>query len=165
VRTLGRRSFLFTVGAGVAVAAPSKPPSYLEGYRTVYSTGPRKAAIDWLRDARFGLFLHYGLYSLLERHEWVQFRELIPVAEYAKLKDRFRAEKFDAGFIAGLAVDAGMKYVNITTRRHDSFNTGPLPDGSIHPTDAATLRALGKRIRQEGFPAGTAAAVAGALLR
>ena len=103
-----------------ATAAPSVP-SYLKGYEKLYAADPRKAAIEWFREAKFGLFMHYGLYSLLGRHEWVQLREKIPVAKYAKLKDRFTAEKFDADFIADLAVAARMKYVNITTRHHDSF--------------------------------------------
>jgi alpha-L-fucosidase len=86
-----------------------------------YATDPRAAALEWFDNARFGLFLHYGLYSLLGRHEWVQFREKIPVAEYAKLKDRFTAQNFDADFITDLALEARMKYINITTRHHDSF--------------------------------------------
>ena len=98
-----------------------KVPSYLKGYEEIYSVNPRQAAIEWLRDARFGLFLHYGLYSQLGRHEWVQFREKIRVDEYAKLKDTFTAENFDADFICDLALEAQMKYVNITTRHHDSF--------------------------------------------
>jgi len=96
-------------------------PSYLRGFEKPYAQDPRQAALDWFRQARFGLFMHYGLYSLLERHEWVQLREKIPVAEYAKLKDRFTAEKFDPDFITDLALEAGMRYVNITTRHHDSF--------------------------------------------
>jgi alpha-L-fucosidase len=128
---VNRREMIRTLaaGAGAAWLAPwagysaqrSAVPSYLAGVKDGYARDPRAAALAWFRDARFGLFLHYGLYSLLGRHEWVQFREKIPVAEYAKLKDRFTAEKFDANFIAGLAQDAGMRYVNITTRHHDSF--------------------------------------------
>jgi alpha-L-fucosidase len=57
----------------------------------------------------------------LGRHEWVQLKEKIPVAEYAKLKDKFTAENFDADFITDLALDAGMNYINITTRHHDGF--------------------------------------------
>jgi len=87
----------------------------------MYAANPRQAAIKWFSDAKFGLFMHYGLYSLLGRHEWVQLREKIPVAEYAKLKDRFTAENFDADFITDLALEAQMKYINITTRHHDSF--------------------------------------------
>ena len=96
-------------------------PPYLTDYKDVYAVDPRKATIEWFTNARYGLFIHYGLYSLLGRHEWVQLREKIPVAEYAKLKDRFTANKFDADFITDLALDAGMKYINITTRHHDSF--------------------------------------------
>jgi len=96
-------------------------PPYLKNYETEYAKDPRGAALRWFTDARFGLFLHYGLYSLLGRGEWVQFHERIPLAEYARLKDRFTADKFDADFITDLALDAEMKYINITTRHHDSF--------------------------------------------
>jgi len=96
-------------------------PSYLKGYEALYAQDPRKAALQWFREARYGLFMHYGLYSLLGRHEWVQLREKIPVAEYEKLMGKFGAEKFDAEAIAAFAVDCGMRYVNITTRHHDSF--------------------------------------------
>jgi len=96
-------------------------PSYLSDYADSYEEDPRRAALEWFGDAKYGLFLHYGLYSLLGRHEWVQLREKIPVAEYAKLKDEFTASGFDAPAIADFAVDCGMKYINITTRHHDSF--------------------------------------------
>ena len=81
----------------------------------------RAQTLERFKQARYGLFLHYGVYSLLGRGEWVQFREQIPVAEYERLIDRFTAERFDAGAICDLALDAGMKYLNITTRHHDSF--------------------------------------------
>ena len=96
-------------------------PSYLSAYKKVYKKDPRKAARQWFRNARYGLFMHYGLYSLLGRHEWVQLREKIPVAEYAKLMDQFTADRFDAMAIADFAKAAGMKYINITTRHHDGF--------------------------------------------
>ncbi|CAN0596134.1 unnamed protein product, partial [Laminaria digitata] len=64
---------------------------------------------------------HYGLYSLLEKGEWVQLRDTIPVAAYAKLKDRFTAEKFDANVITNTAIDSGMKYITITAKHHDGF--------------------------------------------
>lgn len=96
-------------------------PSYLKEVSEAYAIDPRKAALDWFCDAKFGLFMHYGLYSLLGRHEWVQYKEKIHVDEYAKLVDQFNADKFDADFITDMALDAGMKYINITTRHHDSF--------------------------------------------
>jgi len=96
-------------------------PSYLKDYTDLYQMKPREAALQWFRDAKYGLFLHYGLYSLLGRHEWVQLREKIPVAEYEKLKDDFTVKNFDAHYIADFAADCQMKYINITTRHHDSF--------------------------------------------
>ncbi len=96
-------------------------PDFLKNFRDVYRQSPREATLRWFNSARYGLFVHYGLYSLLGRHEWVQFREKIPVAEYAKLKDSFYADNFDAFRIASFAGDCGMNYINITTRHHDSF--------------------------------------------
>ena len=64
-------------------------PSYLKGHEELFQDDPRAAALKWFRDAKYGLFLHYGLYSLLGRHEWVQLREKIPVAEYEKLQGQF----------------------------------------------------------------------------
>ncbi len=96
-------------------------PEYLREYQDEYAANPRRAAQTWFRNARYGLFLHYGLYSLPGRHEWLQFREKIPVAEYAKLAGQFTAEKFDAEYIARFAADCGMRYINLTTRHHDSF--------------------------------------------
>ena len=139
-----RREMLRTGTAltGAAMLGPSvlgnlacgraKPqvPSYLQGYEEIYAVDPRKAAIQYFKEAKFGLFMHYGLYSLLEgfwkgEHsrpaEWVQLRGKIRVKEYAKLSDRFTAEKFDADFITDMVLNAGMKYINLTTRHHDSF--------------------------------------------
>ncbi len=105
-------------------------PSFLSDYAALYSTDPRQAGIEYFRNAKFGLFIHYGLYSLMKGEwngvqskpaEWVQCRSLVPVAEYAKLANQFTADKFDADFITDMVLGAGMKYINITTRHHDSF--------------------------------------------
>jgi alpha-L-fucosidase len=93
----------------------------LAGYEEIFRENPRKATLAWFEEARYGLFLHYGVYSLLARGEWVMFQERIPVSEYEKLSERFTAEEFDADRVADLAVDGGMRYVNITARHHDSF--------------------------------------------
>jgi alpha-L-fucosidase len=152
-RTMNRREFVKTasLGAGALMmpawlsAAPSEPrpvPSYLRGHEELYQRNPRAAATQWFRDAKFGLFIHFGLYSLEGRHEWLQLRETIPVATYAKLKDRFTAEKFDADFIAGLAVEAGMKYINITTRHHDSFCLFETAQTDFHSLNSPAKRDL-----------------------
>ncbi len=77
--------------------------------------------IAWFHQARFGLFVHWGLYSLLERGEWVFFRERIPADEYEALADQFTGEAFSADAIARLAVASGMKYAVLTTRHHEGF--------------------------------------------
>jgi len=74
------------------------------------------------RDSRFGLFVHWGLYSLLGKGEWAMHHERIPVAEYEKLRSRFNPEKFNAEEWAGIAADAGQKYIVITSRHHDGFS-------------------------------------------
>ena len=77
--------------------------------------------VDWFVEARFGMLVHYGLYSLLGRGEWVLNRESIPLAEYRKLAGSFTAEDFDSEEICELAVRAGMKYVTFATMHHDGF--------------------------------------------
>lgn len=146
-----RRSFLQSL-AGLAItgglartseaAEATSVPSYLKNYADRFATDPRGAARQWFREAKFGLFLHYGLYSLLRGHEWVQLRERIPVAEYAKLKDRFTAEKFDADFITDLALAAEMRYVNITTRHHDSFCLFATQQTDFHSVNSPARRDL-----------------------
>jgi alpha-L-fucosidase len=139
-KILNRRHFIKIAGSyvGLAAAGPlaygnpqlTSVPSYLKGYEDLYSRDPRSAALTWFKEAKFGLFVHYGLYSLLEGHykgtrskpaEWVLRNSKVPLPEYEKLADQFTAEKFDADFITDMALDAGMKYVNLTTRHHDSY--------------------------------------------
>ena len=55
--------------------------------------------LAWFRKARFGMFIHFGLYALLERGEWVQYHENIPREEYEQLMERFNPERFDASKI------------------------------------------------------------------
>ncbi|MBI3468641.1 MAG: alpha-L-fucosidase [Planctomycetes bacterium] len=76
---------------------------------------------EWFQDAKFGLFIHWGLYSVLGRGEWVQDVEQIPVSEYEKLARQFNPAKFDVAEWVALARRAGQKYVVITTKHHDGF--------------------------------------------
>jgi len=79
------------------------------------------ARIQWWREAKFGLFMHWGVYSIPGRGEWVQWQEQIPVDQYAKLADQFHPDKFDPDAWAAIAKDAGMKYAVLTARHHDGF--------------------------------------------
>jgi len=65
--------------------------------------------------------MHYGLYSQLERGEWVMLKEKVPLTQYEQLKNTFRPDKFDANHIAEVAEAAGMKYVNLTSKHHEGF--------------------------------------------
>lgn len=77
--------------------------------------------IKWFHKARFGMFIHFGLYAVPARGEWLMFQERIPTSEYAKFAREFTMHKFDADAWAKLAVEAGMKYVVLTSRHHDGF--------------------------------------------
>lgn len=77
--------------------------------------------IDWFKEARFGMFIHWGLYSIPARGEWVMHVERIPVKEYSLWAKQFNPRKFDAESWVKLAISAGMKYMVLTTRHHDGF--------------------------------------------
>lgn len=130
-------------------------PSYLKGYEEQYKTDPRGAALSWFKDAKYGLFIHYGLYSINEVHEWQQYLEKIPVAEWHKLIDRFTAEAFDADYLADLALDAGMKYINLTSRHHESFclwDTKETPFNSMNaPAHRDLVGELARACRERGL--------------
>jgi alpha-L-fucosidase len=115
-----------------------KVPGYLSGHAELYKTNPRQANLEWFKDAKFGLFMHYGLYSILEDGEWIQLRHdpPIPVSDYDTLKNVFTAENFDADFITDLAIAAGMKYINITSRHHDSFSLFTTQQSEFNSVDA-----------------------------
>ena len=78
--------------------------------------------LQWFQDVRFGMFIHWGLYSILASGEWVMHVESIPVAEYEKLVPAFNPVKFKADEWVSLAADAGQKYMIITSRHHDGFS-------------------------------------------
>jgi alpha-L-fucosidase len=78
--------------------------------------------LETFLDARFGMFIHWGLYSILARGEWVMHNERIPVSEYEKLAGQFNPQRFNADEWASIAADAGQKYMVITSRHHDGFS-------------------------------------------
>ncbi len=104
----------------------------------------KDARMEWWKEARFGMFIHFGLYSVPAGEwggktgygEWLREEAHIPVGEYEKLKDQFNPVNFDADAIVRMAKDAGMKYVVITTKHHDGFNLfdSPLTDWNVAHT-------------------------------
>ena len=79
------------------------------------------ARLKWFTDARFGMFIHFGAYSLAARHEWVKNYENISDADYAKYAEHFDPDLFDAREWVKAAKDAGMKYIVLTTKHHEGF--------------------------------------------
>lgn len=118
---------LLLLSCGSKVASPSIPggvPNYLAQHANQYAQDPRAANLAWFKNAQYGLFIHYGLYALMEEGEWVQLKHdpPVPVAEYAKLANRFKAENFDADAITDFVINAGMKYITITSKHHDGYS-------------------------------------------
>ena len=90
----------------------------------------RDRRMQWWREARFGIFVHYGLFSQIGRNEWVQALEAIPPEEYAALANSFSPKPGAPREWAALAKKAGAKYMVLTTRHHEGFS---LWDSKVNP--------------------------------
>ncbi|MEU4328418.1 alpha-L-fucosidase [Nonomuraea dietziae] len=77
--------------------------------------------MTWFTNDRFGMFVHWGLYSLAARHEWVKTRERMTDEEYRPYFDHFDPDRYDPAAWARTAKAAGMRYVVLTTKHHDGF--------------------------------------------
>lgn len=75
----------------------------------------------WFRHDRFGMFIHWGLYALPARHEWIKTREMIPDAKYDQYFRHFNPDLYDAREWARQAKAAGMRYAVFTTKHHEGF--------------------------------------------
>jgi len=81
----------------------------------------RVKRMQWWHDARFGMFIHWGLYAQIARHEWVMNRERMPRAAYEKFAATWQPKPGAAREWAALAKQAGMKYMVMTTKHHEGF--------------------------------------------
>lgn len=84
-------------------------------------TAENLAAREWFQQARFGLFIHWGVYSVLGDGEWVMNNQQIPIQTYEKLPAFFNPIDFDPKEWVDMAREAGMKYITITSKHHDGF--------------------------------------------
>jgi alpha-L-fucosidase len=123
--SFSRRGLLKAAGAATAASALSAIGTAQE---RAADMGPRTSTIEdrerrmqWWHEARFGMFIHFGLYSVLGRHEWAMEEEGIPVAEYQQLAQQFNPKPQAARAWAKLAKAAGMKYMVMTTKHHEGF--------------------------------------------
>lgn len=91
-------------------------------YAQSYSPAPENLkARDWFQDAKFGLFVHWGVYSVLQDGEWVMNNKKIDKKTYEKLPAFFNPTAFDAKEWVSMVKAAGMKYITITSKHHDGF--------------------------------------------
>ncbi|MGO4911172.1 alpha-L-fucosidase [Leeuwenhoekiella sp. W20_SRS_FM14] len=95
---------------------------YLALGQTGYTPSPENLENRvWFQDAKFGLFIHWGVYSILGDGEWVMQQQKIKTDRYELLPSFFNPQDFDAEELVRLAKAAGMKYITITTKHHDGF--------------------------------------------
>lgn len=94
--------------------------------------------MQWWRDAKIGMFVHWGLYSLLGRGEWVRFNEQIPEKEYEALAEEFNPRDFSTDEWAQMAAEMGAKYMVMVTRHHDGFALWDSPGSFGQFTTAQT---------------------------
>src|SRR5450755_867180 len=110
---------------------------------------------QWFQDAKFGLFIHWGVYSVLGRGEWVMNQEKIPIVEYEKLAPKFNPVKFDAAEWVGMAKSAGQRYITITSKHHDGFAMFGTKQTKWNIVDATpyakdVLKPLSEECRRQG---------------
>lgn len=125
--------------------------------QTGYTPTPENlAAREWFEDARFGLFVHWGVYSVLGDGEWVMNTKKIPIGDYEKLPALFNPTAFDAAEWVSMAKAAGMKYITITSKHHDGFAMfdSKVSDYNIvarTPYKKDVLKALAEECRRQGL--------------
>ncbi len=85
-------------------------------------TAANLEARHWFEDAKFGLFIHWGVYSILGDGEWVMHNQNIAIEDYEKLPSFFNPIEYNAEAWVKMAKEAGMKYITITSRHHDGFS-------------------------------------------
>jgi alpha-L-fucosidase len=184
--TTTRRSLFLAVLGGLAVAAlaprlalPQTPPSPAAAAATPTATPTpvlpapddpaRRQRLAWFKEAKFGLFIHWGLYAIPAGEwkgqaipglgEWIMNRAKIPVREYEALAGQWNPVRFDPDAWVQMAQDAGMKYIVITSKHHDGFalfdskvTTWDVVDATPYHRDI--LKQLAAACQRKGMPLG-----------
>lgn len=119
----------------------------------------RKENLEWWKESKLGLFVHWGLYSLLGRGEWVMYTERIPAEEYRKLAAQFNPKEFCAREWVQFAKEAGMKYIVVTAKHHDGFSMFHTKTSDYNVVDATPfgrdpMAELAEACREEGLKLG-----------
>jgi alpha-L-fucosidase len=110
-----------------AKATPAESSSSLGGSTQVAPSEPepgdatREQRMQWWHAARFGMFIHFGVYSTIGRHEWEMEEEAVPIGEYTQHATTFHPRVGEPKAWAKLAKQAGMRYMVLTTKHHEGF--------------------------------------------
>ncbi len=156
---MNRRMFLKMAGAVPAAVAVSGVPAVPA--RAAGGAEPRLAprfgdGRDWWFQRRFGMFVHWGLYSINGWHEQEQWRRRVPRAEYVKLAQKWNPVKFDPDAWLDLAEEAGMGYLCLTTKHHDGFCLFESKQTDYHsvntPYKKDVIRLLADACHKRKFP-------------
>jgi alpha-L-fucosidase len=154
------------LAAVLALAAPSALRAQAHDSE---SDQAKQARLAWFRDAKYGLFIHWGLYAIPAGQwkgqrvpgigEWIMFRARVPVLEYEKLAQSFNPVRFDADAWVALAKDAGMRYIVITSKHHDGFALFDSKVSRYDVVDATPfkrdiLKELAAACAKQGMPLG-----------
>jgi len=122
--SVNRRGLMATAAAApvIAAAAPAvaQPPPGRDPSAGA-STPDQQRRMKWWHEAKFGMFIHFGLYAARGRHEWDMEDEAVPILEYQKLTAGFNPAPGSARKWAQLAKAAGMKYMVLTSKHHEGF--------------------------------------------
>ncbi len=110
---MGTTPFIFKNSLGNTLSLPKKE---LKEAPDKFGDGR-----DWFFEKRFGMFVHWGIYSIPAFHEQVQWRKKIPRAQYVKYADEFNPKKFNPEQWLDLMQESGQQYITITTKHHDGF--------------------------------------------
>jgi alpha-L-fucosidase len=161
--SMNRRNFLKTTGTLLAASAlpPSLPAAPAEKRPGPAPAAPKLAprfgdGRDWWFARRYGLFMHWGLYSIHGWHEQEQWRRRVPRADYMHLARQWNPVKFDPEAWLDLAEEAGMTYLCLTTKHHDGFclwDTKLTPFNTMNtPYGKDPLKLLADACHRRSFP-------------
>ena len=164
MKTLCLRSALIALAVGgLSSVRGQEPPPSAAPKESAETPAARAARLHWFQEARFGLLLNWGLYSVTagewkghrQYDEWIMEQARIPVSEYERLAAQFNPARFNAREWARLAKTAGMKYVVITGKHHDGFCLFDTrqTDWNIRHTPCARdpMKELAEACREEGL--------------
>jgi alpha-L-fucosidase len=160
-----KKTFIGAVLAATVVAGAVRAAEPAAKDFTKESPQERAARMAWFNEARFGMFIHWGLYAVPAGEwngkpvdgigEWIMNRAKIPLAEYRPLVQQFNPSKYDPAEWARIAKGAGMRYVVITSKHHDGFclwdSKETTYDAASTPHGKDLLRPLADAVRAEGL--------------